>query len=88
MKNCESTLRESDIRSMRGLRIGLKLQNLYHTIVVTPFSSALLINNPECRCYYTYKWFVCKGYDIENDVIYTPGEHIKIIDSVEKMEMH
>lgn len=84
----ESTPRVTVLKSMRGIPIELMLQNLYHNIIVTPFSSALLIDNPVCRYYFAYKWFVCKGYDIENNVIYTPGDHIRIVDSVDKIEMY
>lgn len=74
------------LSSLQGIPVELFLQNLRHAIVVTPFSSALLINNPSCDYYYTYKWHLQHGYKIENDSLFTPGRHIRIIDSIGEIE--
>lgn len=73
------------IRDLDGIPIELMLQNLHETIVLTPFSSALLIDNPNCGYYYMYKWLEKKGYNIEHEVLYTPGRHIRIVDSLEQI---
>lgn len=72
---------------LRGIPVELFLQNLSNAIVITPFSSALLINNPNCRFYYTYKWHMKHGYNIENDSLFVPGKHICIIESIGDIEL-
>lgn len=74
------------LSSLQGIPVELFLQNLRNAIVVTPFSSALLINNPSCRYYYTYKWHLQHGYNIVNDNLFTPGRHIRIIGSIGEIE--
>lgn len=74
------------LSSLHGIPIELFLQNLRRAIVLTPFSSALLIDNPSCHYYYTYKWHLKHGYDIENNNLFTPGRHIRIIDSIGDIE--
>ncbi len=73
--------------SLCGVPVELFLQNLNQVIVVTPFSSALLIDNPLCRFYYTYKWHLKHGYDIGDDNLYAPGKHIKIIETLGDIEL-
>ncbi len=72
---------------LQGIPVELFLQNLSDAIVITPFSSALLIVNPKCRFYYTYKWHINHGYNIENDSLFVPGTHISIIESIREIEL-
>lgn len=76
------------IKSMSGIPIELMLQNLRHNIVITPFSSALLIDNTECKFYYVYPWYVIRKYDIGNDALYTPGKHINVIESLKEIDLY
>ncbi len=76
------------LSKLQGIPIELFLLNLRHVIVITPFSSALLLNNPMCRYYYSYKWNLKYGYNIENDSLYTPGKHIRFIENVEDIELY
>lgn len=76
------------INSLKGIPIELLLQNLSHVVVITPFSSALLIDNPGCKYYFVYKWFIKQGYDIGNNNLYVPGEHINEISSVAEIKLY
>lgn len=76
------------LTQLTGIPIELFLQNLHKAIVITPFSSALLINNESCHYYYAYKWFVNNGYDIENNELVIPGQHVKILENVRDITLY
>lgn len=76
------------IKSLEGVPIELFLQNIIHVVVLTPFSSALLMNNCDCRYYYTYKWFINNGFNIGAKTLMTPGQHIKCIESINQIELY
>lgn len=75
------------LTALKGIPVELFLLNLKNVIVLTSFSSALLINNPSCRYYYTFMWHLEHGYDIENNNLYTPGEYIGRIKSISEIEL-
>ena len=74
------------LTALKGIPVELFLLNLKNVIVLTSFSSALLINNPSCRYYYTFMWHLEHGYDIENNNLYTPGKYIGRIKSISEIE--
>lgn len=70
------------LSTLKNIPVELFLMNLKNNIVLTPYSSALLINNPSCHYYYVYRWFMHHGYLNWSNEIYAPGKHIRIIDSI------
>lgn len=76
------------INSLKGIPIELLLQNLSHVIVITPFSSALLMNNPDCKYFFSYKWFIKQGFSIGHTNLYIPGDHIYEISSLSEINLY
>lgn len=72
------------INNLNGVPIDLLIQKLKEVVVITPYSSALLIDNPSCRYYYMYPWLLDNGYgqDIPIESIYNPTRFIREINKV------
>ena len=76
---------------MRGIPLELLIQSLKRVVVVSAYSAALLMDNPDCKFYYTYPWYAQRGYgkgEFEEKSIVNPTKHIKVIASLEEMEMY
>ena len=79
------------IDNMRGIPLELLIQSLKRVVVVSAYSAALLMDNPDCKFYYTYPWYAQRGYgkgEFEEKSIVNPTKHIKVIASLEEMEMY
>lgn len=78
------------IDSMRGIPIELLTQTLQEGIVLSAYSAALLLNNPNCKFFYVYPWYAKRGYgkgEFEEKTIYNPTQHIRVISSINEIEV-
>ena len=79
------------IENMKGIPLELLIQMLYGVVVVSAYSSALLMDNPNCKFYYSYPWYAQRGYgkgEFEEKNIFNPTKHIKVIASVEEIVLY
>lgn len=77
------------INTLKGIPIDLLIQELKVVNVITPYSSALLIDNPSCHYYFMYPWLIENGYgsNIPAASIFNPTRFIKEINNVGEIDM-
>lgn len=78
------------IDNMTGIPLELLIQSLYRVIVISAYSAALLMNNDNCKFYYVYPWFSKRGFgkdEFKADSIFNPTKHIKVISTLNEIEL-
>lgn len=64
----------------------LIIQKMKKIIIMSLYSTALLINNPKCRFYFIYP--ILKSCNSCKSIVPNPIDHIKIISTVEEIEFY